>query len=187
MGPGVSESGPRASSNASSTAAQAGFTLGPSIPAKSGTVASSTSSRPVVPTAAPDSSLAQGPKSLLFESKGATKTILIGCVMPFEGSDQAVVGKAVHAALKMALEDLGPTLKLPVNVNLTCLNTKVRSKQPDWVLLLFTARWVACAAFATGRKSCKAGCCCGVCSCHVLCKLYNSSSFLPQLLTQKGC
>jgi hypothetical protein len=127
MGPGgaVPESGPRASSNASSTAAQAGFTLGPSLPTKPGATASSTGSRPVIPTAAPDSSLAQGPKSFLWESKGATRTILIGCAVPFEGSDQAVVGKAVHAAFKMALQELGPTLKLPVNVNLTCLNTKV--------------------------------------------------------------
>lgn len=67
----------------------------------------------------------QGPKPVVVEAKGATKTVLMGCVLPFEGSDQTPVGKAVHAALLMALKDLGPILKVPVNINLTCINSKV--------------------------------------------------------------
>lgn len=126
------EAGPRAGSagNASSTAGgQGGFVLSPTTARPTGTGAVGAGGPPaqvVVPMgASPAASTMQGPKSVLIESKGATKTVLMGCVLPFEGSDQTPVGKAVHAALVMALQDLGPTLKVPVNINLTCLNSKV--------------------------------------------------------------
>lgn len=137
MGPAGSvstEAGPRASSagNASSTTSGlGGFVLGPTTPRPTGTgalgagAAGSPGARVVVPMgASPAVSTMQGPKSVLIEAKGATKTVLMGCVLPFEGSDQTPVGKAVHAALLMALRDLGPSLKIPVNINLTCLNTR---------------------------------------------------------------
>lgn len=79
----------------------------------------------VVPTAVGrDSTANLDPPSYLWEAKGATQTVLMGCALPFEG-DHAIVGKAVHVALKMAIQDYGASLKVPVNINLTCFNTKV--------------------------------------------------------------
>lgn len=74
-----------------------------------------------------NSSLFKGPEPYVIKQSGAQETILIGCALPFEGSDQDSVGKAVHVALKMALQDLVPKMKPPVNVNLTCLNSRVRA------------------------------------------------------------
>lgn len=71
-----------------------------------------------------NSSLFKGPEPYVIKQSGAQETILIGCALPFEGSDQDSVGKAVHVALKMALQDLVPKMKPPVNVNLTCLNSR---------------------------------------------------------------
>jgi hypothetical protein len=80
------------------------------------------SSGPVVA----DAELQRGPKSWVLEVPGANRTLLLGCVLPFAGSDgQDVTGKAVHIAIKMALRDVAKLMKIPTNVNLTCLNSKV--------------------------------------------------------------
>lgn len=34
--------------------------------------------------------------------------------------------RGLHVAIKMALRDVGKLMKIPLNVNLTCLNSKVR-------------------------------------------------------------
>jgi hypothetical protein len=74
-----------------------------------------------------DAELQRGPKPWVLEVPGANKTLLLGCVLPFAGSDgQDVTGKAVHVAIKMALRDVGKLMRIPLNVNLTCLNSKVR-------------------------------------------------------------
>jgi hypothetical protein len=64
------------------------------------------------------------PKPYIFRVQGAKKTVQVGCILPFEG-DHAPVAKAVHQALQMALQDFGGSVKGPVNINLTCFNTKV--------------------------------------------------------------
>lgn len=73
-------------------------------------------------------SLLKAPEPWLLKQAGAKDTIVVGCVLPFEGSDQDVVGKAVHAALKMALNDMAAQKPLPFNVNLTCYNTRVSAR-----------------------------------------------------------
>lgn len=119
----VTEAGSRGG-NASSTAAAlpTSFTLSPAISQPPGAGGAGSI---VVPTAvASDGSMDGSPKPYMFRTQGAKKTVQVGCILPFEG-DQAVVAKAVHQALQMALQDFGGSLKGPVNINLTCFNTKV--------------------------------------------------------------
>jgi hypothetical protein len=65
----------------------------------------------------------KAPPPFLFTQKDAVKTLLIGCSVPFEGSQQ-LVGEAVLSAMKMAVKDLVPKELPGVNVNITCINSK---------------------------------------------------------------
>lgn len=140
-----------ASGNASSTAAPAGVTLSPSVGRPMGGAAAGAVGAAVgaaagavgavgvggLPAVSPagsspvvvDAELQRGPKPWVLEMPGANRTLLLGCVLPFAGSDgQDVTGKAVHVAIKMALRDVAKLMKIPTNVNLTCLNSKVGSE-----------------------------------------------------------
>jgi hypothetical protein len=59
----------------------------------------------------------------VFTQKDAKQQLLIGCSVPFEGSQQ-LVGQAVFSALKMAVTQLVPKELPGVNVNVTCINSK---------------------------------------------------------------
>ncbi|WIA43947.1 hypothetical protein OEZ86_010340 [Tetradesmus obliquus] len=76
---------------------------------------------PAVPAAAAAAAIT--PKTFIFEQKGATRKILIGCALPFEGN-QRVIGEAVFEAARMAIMDKAATLLPGVTVNLTCINSK---------------------------------------------------------------
>jgi hypothetical protein len=65
----------------------------------------------------------QPPKPWVLDQEDAGQTILIGCILPFEG-DLRIAGNAVYHALKLAISEEAPTLLPGVNVNLTCVNTK---------------------------------------------------------------
>lgn len=63
------------------------------------------------------------PAPFIFKQKGAIKTIMIGCSLPFEGSQQ-LAGEAVYSALKLAITDLAPKIIPNLNINLTCFNSR---------------------------------------------------------------
>lgn len=65
----------------------------------------------------------QAPKPWVLRQEGATNTVLIGCILPFEG-DLRLAGNAVYHALKLAVSEEAPTLLPDYNINLTCVNTK---------------------------------------------------------------
>jgi hypothetical protein len=65
----------------------------------------------------------QAPQPWVLKQEGATDTIVIGCILPFEG-DLRLAGNAVYHALQLAVSEEAPTLLPGVNVNLTCVNTK---------------------------------------------------------------
>lgn len=65
------------------------------------------------------------PAPFIFKQKGATKTVKVGCCVPFEGSQKSA-GEAVFSAMKMAVTDMAATELPGVNVNLTCLNSKCK-------------------------------------------------------------
>lgn len=67
--------------------------------------------------------LVQAPKPWVLRQEGAAETILIGCILPFEG-DLRLAGNAVYHALKLAISEEAPTLLPDYNLNLTCINTK---------------------------------------------------------------
>lgn len=109
--------GSAAAAGNASSGSGGGFTL----PTAVSTSAAAGAARPQI--ASNLSSLA-GPEPIIFKTPGATKTILLGCLLPLSGTDQDISGNAVLQGAKLALQDLLPKLKLDVNVNLTCLNTK---------------------------------------------------------------
>lgn len=63
------------------------------------------------------------PPPFVFKQKGASKSIRIGCAVPFEGS-QKLAGEAVYSALKMAITELAPKVVPDLNINLTCFNSR---------------------------------------------------------------
>lgn len=65
----------------------------------------------------------QAPQPWVLKQEGATDTIVIGCILPFEG-DLRLAGNAVYHALQLAVSEEAPTLLPGINVNLTCVNTK---------------------------------------------------------------
>jgi hypothetical protein len=65
----------------------------------------------------------QAPPPFVFTQKDAKQKLLIGCSVPFEGSQQ-LVGQAVFSALKMAVTQLVPKELPGFNVNVTCINSK---------------------------------------------------------------
>lgn len=70
-----------------------------------------------------------GPQPYVFKQPGARQTIKIGCLleMPQEGQrPEDAFSSANFEAMKLALQDKLPPLKLPINVNLTCLYLNVR-------------------------------------------------------------
>jgi hypothetical protein len=68
-------------------------------------------------------SAAPAPKPWVFQQPGAASTVLIGCILPFEG-DLQLTGKAVYHALRMAITEEAPRALPNVNANLTCANTQ---------------------------------------------------------------
>jgi hypothetical protein len=88
--------------------------------ASSSNSSSSSSQMPPIPMAGPT---VKAPPPWIFTQKDAKQMLLIGCSVPFEGSQQ-LVGSAVFSALKMAVTDLVPTELSGVNVNVTCINSK---------------------------------------------------------------
>lgn len=85
--------------------------------------------RPPAPTSAlPDvagvhAGHVQAPKPWVLKQEGASKTILIGCILPFEG-DLQIAGTSIYHALKLAVSDEAPKVLPRINVNVTCINTK---------------------------------------------------------------
>jgi hypothetical protein len=63
------------------------------------------------------------PKPWVLDQEDSAQTILIGCILPFEG-DLRIAGNAVYHALKLAISEEAPALLPGINVNLTCINTK---------------------------------------------------------------
>jgi hypothetical protein len=65
----------------------------------------------------------QAPKPWVLKQEGASKTVLIGCILPFEG-DLQIAGTSIYHALKLAVSDEAPKVLPGFNVNVTCINTK---------------------------------------------------------------
>lgn len=78
-----------------------------------------------MPSPSPDVLLStvKAPPPWVFNQTGATKQILVGCALPFEGS-QAVVGESAYEAAKMAIQQQAPKYVPGFNVNFTCVNSK---------------------------------------------------------------
>uniref|UniRef100_A0A383W2N6 Receptor ligand binding region domain-containing protein n=1 Tax=Tetradesmus obliquus TaxID=3088 RepID=A0A383W2N6_TETOB len=94
-----------------------------SVPPAAGSSSSSSgggSQPPPMPMAGPS---VKAPPPFLFTQKDAKQTLLIGCSVPFEGSQQ-LVGAAVLNAMKMAVTELVPKELPGVAVNITCINSK---------------------------------------------------------------
>jgi hypothetical protein len=114
-------------STATATAA-GGFTLPSALTPKAAAAGAGT----VLQSSDVNSASLRGPEPIIFNTPGAKKTVLIGCALPLEGTDHDVGGRAVLQGVKMAITDLLPELKLGINVNLTCLNSKVCSGGACW-------------------------------------------------------
>jgi hypothetical protein len=116
-----------AAGNASATAAAplptpaaggGGFSLSPAL------AAGAAATRPQLAPLDAANTTTKGPEPVIFSTPGATQTILIGCTLPLSG-DHELGGRAIMQAAQMAINDTLPALKLGVNVNLTCLNSRV--------------------------------------------------------------
>lgn len=63
------------------------------------------------------------PAPFLFKQPNANTTLLVGCILPFEGNQEGI-GVAVAAGLRMGIKELAPKIIPWANINLTCLNTR---------------------------------------------------------------
>jgi hypothetical protein len=68
-----------------------------------------------------------GPEPWVFNMPGATRTMQLGCLLDFRMNGTQFLPHQIHEALKLAVQDVMPTLNLtePVNIKLTCYDTVV--------------------------------------------------------------
>jgi hypothetical protein len=71
-----------------------------------------------------------GPKPFVLQQQGAVGTLSLGCLLTQEGK-ATVAGQGVpdmaFEAMKLALQDIVPQIKPPMNATLTCFNAKVKA------------------------------------------------------------
>jgi hypothetical protein len=68
-----------------------------------------------------------GPEPWVFKMPGATRTVQLGCLLDFRMNGTQFLPHQIHEALKLAVQDVLPTLNLtePIGIKLTCYDTVV--------------------------------------------------------------